>query len=79
MSILSLEDKLALDKLADSSPALNKPGLPLGQSQVRLGTIIEQLEALVSAQAASIADLQQQIDDLETALDALQQQVDALS
>lgn len=72
MSILSQEDKLALDKLADSSPALNKPGLPLGQSQVRLGTIIEQLLALVESKDAAIADLQQQIDDLDARITVLE-------
>ena len=72
MSILSQADKDALNKMADTNPSLNKVGLPFGQSQVRLGDILEQLLALVEAKDSEIADLQQQIDDLDARLVAVE-------
>jgi hypothetical protein len=42
MSVLTKEEVSLLNKLADSQPALNKPGLPLGESQVKLGDALEQ-------------------------------------
>jgi hypothetical protein len=40
MSVLTAQEKVLLDKLADSQPALNKPGLPLGLSQIKLGSAL---------------------------------------
>lgn len=37
MSVLTSEQVALLNKFADSQPALNEPGKPLGESQVKLG------------------------------------------
>lgn len=37
MPVLTQEEKVLLNNFADSQPALNKVGKPLGESQIRLG------------------------------------------
>lgn len=52
MSVVSKEDLALLNKFADSQPALNREGKPLGESQVRLGDALS-LAAGASAKKLS--------------------------
>lgn len=48
MAVLTAQEKDLLNHLADSQPALNKPGIPLGSSQIQLGEAIATAQSHIS-------------------------------